>query len=279
MVHRAAGMKTTMFAVLALSAFGACAETPAPGNSTGPGGGKADSELTTLEFDADWNETATGALVAGQTIAIEYDLARVTECRGQTNGSEVWGVGGYASFDGGEPVLFAVSRIADGVVVPVTAELDIPAGATGVELWFETSNRWGCHAYDSNENANYEFAIEQGASTIVAAFEADYSESVSGAIRTGDQLVVHYDPARLEECASSQGGRPQWSITGYYQVDGGAVKQLLVTRADGSELVAADPEITVPRGSELALWFESTSVHGCHAYDSDNGANYQLDIE
>jgi uncharacterized protein YraI len=265
---------------LVTSALGACAETPDQTDPLAPnGGGKADGELSTITFDTDWNETASGALVAGSTIAIDYDLDRLTECRGSTGGSDVWGVTGFASFDGGEAVVFGVSRIDGGVTVPVTAELDVPAGASSVAFWFEINNRWGCHAYDSNMSANYGFAIEQRAGTTVAAFEADYSESVSGPIRAGDQLVIHYATERLDECAGTYMATAAWGITGYYQVDGGAVKSLSVARADGPDLVPTDPEITVPRGSDLAVWFEATSRWGCHAYDSNLNANYHYEID
>ena len=53
----------------------------------------------------------------------------------------------------------------------------------------------------------------------------------------------------------------------------------MVSRADGETLVASDPQVTVPRGHDLALWFEATSVWGCHAYDSAYGANYHVTIE
>ena len=264
--------------VLATALVTACAAAPDPAANPGAGG-KADGELTTVVFDTDWRETADGELVAGSTIRIDYDLDRLTTCRGETNGSEVWGVSGFASFDGGAPQTYGVSRLSSGKVVPVVAELDVPAGAESVELWFQINNRWGCNAYDSNEGRNYQFAIAQRADTAILAFEADGSEELSGSIRTGDQLVVHYDPARLDECASTMNGYPQWNVTGYYQVDGGSVKTLSVARADGGNLVPSDPEVTVPRGSEIALWFEATNRYGCHAYDSENGANYRYDIE
>lgn len=101
----------------------------------------------------------------------------------------------------------------------------------------------------------------------------------SPAVKAGDQLLVHYAPERLAECAASTGGKAAWSITLNYQVDGGTVKKVLVTRADGPDLVPSDPEITLPRGRDLALWFDATNRFGCHAYDSNDGANYHIEIE
>jgi Family of unknown function (DUF6209) len=70
-----------------------------------------------------------------------------------------------------------------------------------------------------------------------------------------------------------------WSVTLFYQVDGGAKKQLLVTRAHGADLESSDPEVTVPRGRDLAMWFEAVNRWGCHAYDSAFGANYHIAIK
>ncbi len=70
-----------------------------------------------------------------------------------------------------------------------------------------------------------------------------------------------------------------WGITLHWQVDGGAVHDVSAARADGSFLAPADPVITMPHGHDLALWFEATSVYGCHAYDSDSGANYHVAID
>ena len=68
------------------------------------------------------------------------------------------------------------------------------------------------------------------------------------------------------------------SLDRSYQVDAGPVESVLVTTANGLELVAADPEIVVPSGHDLTVWFEGVNVWGCHEYDSDYGANYHFSI-
>ena len=266
------------FLATALVTLAACADAPED-DLTGGAGGKADEDLTTLTFADDWSEAASGPLVAGLPIRIDYDLDRLTDCRGSTNGSDVWAITGFASFDGGEPQTFAVTRLVDGRAVPVEAELAIPARAATVEFWFTSSNRWGCNAYDSNEGANYRFDIEARPDVAYAAFEADGSEDLPRMVYAGDQLLVHYAPERLAECAGSSGGNAAWSVTMRYQVDGGAIQQALVTRADGPDLVSSDPEISIPRGRNITLWFEATNRWGCHAYDSNGGANYLIAIE
>lgn len=268
--------------ILALSfatSLVACAADGGHDDGLGGAGGKADAETATLEFGDDWSETQTGDLVAGAPVRIAYDLDRLQDCRGSTNGSEVWGVTGYASFDGGEPVTFSLSRLDAGEVVAVDAELEVPADAESVALWFSVSNRWGCIAYDSNMDANYAFDVSPSSRGPVLSFDADYTESQSGALVAGSQAVVHYDPERLATCAASSGGNAKWSVTMHYRVDGGATKTLLVSRAEGAELVAADTAFTVPRGRELEVWFSATSVYGCNEYDSNLGANYAFEIE
>jgi hypothetical protein len=264
---------------LATSLAACVADDQTTGEASG-GGGKADGQTPVIVFDLDWNETKTGRLLAGDRMQIQYDLDRLTQCRGRTNGSDVWGVTGYASFDGRTPVTFALSRIdAGGNVQPVLATVDIPANTTDVAMWFSINNRWGCIAYDSNENRNYMFDIEGGASGAVLSFNADWNEVQSAAIRPGDTIVVHYEPERLAQCASSRAGNATWSVTAFWRVDGGTTKSLTVTRSEGSSLVAADPTITVPRGGDLEMWFQATNISGCNAYDSNLDANYHFAIE
>lgn len=263
---------------LLATVLAACA-TDTANDDLATGGGKADGATPTISFAGDWSERLNGDLLAGSAVRISYNLDRLPDCRGSSGGSEVWGATGYASFDGAEPITFAVSQLVGGRVKASTASLEIPAGASSVDLWFASNNRWGCIAYDSNQGANYHFEISRGADGAVLSFDADWSESQSAAIRAGDAVVVHYDPARLAQCQYSSGGRAGWSITAHYKVDGGATKSLLVTRAEGSTLVPADPTITIPRGRNLSLWFDATSAYGCHAYDSNMNANYQFSIQ
>jgi len=254
-----------------------CAADPVATGASG--GGKADGDLPTITFAGDFTESQQGDLLAGDGMRIAYDLGRLAACHAESNGSDVWGASGSAQFDDAAPVTFAVSRLDRGRVVPVVAELQVPASATRVQLWFTVSNTFGCVAYDSNSGQNYAFDIDRHGLGAVLGFDADGTQSQSAAIHAGDQVVVHYDPQRLATCAGSTGGHAAWGITGHWQVDGGTVHDVMVSRADGSTLVAADPTITIPRGHDLALWFEATSVWGCHAWDSANGANYHATIE
>src|SRR4051812_30871566 len=241
LLQSAPGMKLPL--ATALVTLAACAQAPDPDAATGGAGGKADGSSTRLTFSEDFSEKASGPLVAGSTISISYDLDRITDCRGSTGGSEVWGTTAYVKI-GSTTKELALSRLSNGKVVPVEAELQLPSNATSIELWFANSNRWGCIAYDSNNGANYAFDVApRSGGGSVLAFDADWSESQSDAIHAGDEVVVHYAPERLSTCAGSSGGHAAWGITGYWQVDGGTAHSLMVTRAQGAELVAADPTI------------------------------------
>jgi hypothetical protein len=241
--------------------------------------GKADGQQVTVTFADDFSETVDGPLVAGSRVRIRYDLDRATICRGFTNGSDAWGVSGFASFDGADPVVFSVSQIVDGTTTEVTPDLSIPHGASRVELWFENTDVFGCHAFDSNESANYAFDIERNDDLALLTFDGDFGETQSGDLRANGRVVLHYDPVRLEQCAASSGGMAKWSITAHYAVDGGPEKTTLVTRADGPDVVASDPTIAIGAGRELSLWFDATSVFGCHAVDTNFEAHYRFAID
>jgi len=264
----------SLFATLLASA---CATSPA--DPTAGAGGKADGHTAELSFGADFSETLSGTLLAGDAVRVTYALDRLTACRSESAGSDQFGVTGYAQFDDAPPVSFAVSRLANGKAVPVSAELQLPASASHVALWFAINDVYGCVAYDSNDSANYGYDIDRHGLGAVLAFDATGEPSQSGALHAGDAIVVHYAPERLSQCAGESAGHAAYGITGYWQVDGGATHTVSVTRSEGEALVAGDPQITLPRGHELALWFDSSNVWGCHAYDSANGANYRFAIE
>jgi hypothetical protein len=204
--------RTSAMLFLATSLAACVANDPTTDEATGAGG-KSDGQSPTIVFDDHWSETASGTLLAGDKVRVDYDVDRLQTCRGTSGGNDQWGITGYASFDGAAPVVFGVTQLQGGRAIPVIASIDIPANATSVDFWFAINNRWGCIAYDSNENQNYRFAIKRGATGAVLAFEADWSETQSDAIHAGDTVILHYDPARLAQCASSSGGHATWSIT------------------------------------------------------------------
>ena len=256
----------------------ACATDATSAANEAEGGGKADGSEPTISFQADYTQSASGTLLAGSTARVHYDLDRLQTCRGESNNSDVWGVTGYALFDDGTQTQFALSNLVGGKATPVDAELELPASASGVQLWFSISNEWGCIAYDSSYGSNYGFAIDRHGLGATLDFAADGSFTQSGAIHAGDQIVVHYSPDRLKQCQAQSNEMAAWGIAMHWQVDGGAVHDAYAARANGSYLAPADPVIAVPSGHDLALWFEATSIYGCHAWDSSYGANYHATI-
>ena len=53
----------------------------------------------------------------------------------------------------------AVARASDGELVATDASFVVPRGA-GLDIWFEATNRYGCHATDATADAPYHFTIE-----------------------------------------------------------------------------------------------------------------------
>ncbi|MBG0567074.1 DUF6209 family protein [Actinoplanes aureus] len=108
-------------------------------------------------FRADWSESVTGPIRAGHGLAVQYDTARLPQCRETHNGVPAWRIDVFYRFDGGP----AQSRALTGDNgEPVPATVDIAHGSQRVELWFQvTGQRSGCTAYDSDFGANYAYAI------------------------------------------------------------------------------------------------------------------------
>ena len=102
---------------------------------------------------------------------------------------------------------------------------------------------------------------------------------LTGSFATGRSARIVYDADRMPTCRGEQGGAPAWSVTGYYRIDGGATQSFAAAghRPDGS---TAPVRITLPNtyASRIDFWFENSNVWGCHAWDSNNGANFGFDI-
>lgn len=109
-----------------------------------------------IRFKSDWTTSVDGLVHAGEDVLVAYDAARVT-CRSSYNGNEAWGLTLSASIDHGasssqdlaKPVL---SRRALGL-----GRVTLPHGSHHLEIWFENTDTYGCHAWDSRYGANYVF--------------------------------------------------------------------------------------------------------------------------
>lgn len=116
------------------------------------------SSGATITFGEDFSESVSGPLTKGQTVKIDYDEDRLTQCRGTQGGYLQWTITGYYKIDGGPTKTFAVA----GNMAPQKPELPkIELYARGeLELWFQNNNKWGCNAYDSNYGNNYVFEVK-----------------------------------------------------------------------------------------------------------------------
>ncbi len=113
-------------------------------------------------------------------------------------------------------------------------------------------------------------------SEAVVTFAADWSVTVAGALREGGTLRIAYDAARTA-CTGSRYGRPAYAVQAHWRIDGGEVSTLVVAGHE-SYPGALDPVIELPRRGALELWFESSDAWGCHAWDSNFGANYRFEV-
>ena len=105
-----------------------------------------------LIFAADFTVAQDGALDPGGQVRVEYDDARLPSCRGTQNGYQVWDITAHARWQ-------PSGALVDGSVRDGAATFDVPDGATALELWFENTSIYGCHAWDSAYGANYRFDV------------------------------------------------------------------------------------------------------------------------
>lgn len=115
-----------------------------------------EAALTTsrIVFTAGWEENVEGKLRAGDAIELVFDESRLASCRGEQNGIPQWAITAYYRVDGGEIHTVPVAGLNAGSSVAI-----VPSTKGTLEIWFEETNRWGCHAYDSNLGENYSFTL------------------------------------------------------------------------------------------------------------------------
>ena len=108
------------------------------------------------------------------------------------------------------------------------------------------------------------------------SFAADFSETLNGSLEAGDRVSISYDPDRTP-CTGFKYGQPAYSVLAHWRIDAGEVHTVQVAGFE-SHPGAIDPSFVVPTAGDLELWFESSDVWGCHAWDSDYGANYHFPV-
>jgi hypothetical protein len=276
-------MRISALAPLAilLLLLGACTGEDAGGPGGDGLGGKTDEWAppggATIVFSGDWSETVTGTLRAGGALRIRYDADRLPECRGEMGGRPQWAISASASVDGADADVVSLAAGDDGLL---EGTLDALPDGEDLAIWFTVTNRWGCVGYDSDYGNDYHFSLGAApeGDVVVLEFDASWESRLSAPIHAGDELHVSYDMARLPDCRGTMYGRPAWSITGWYAVDGGTARPFEVSRVEGDQRIPQEAVIEVPDGDELAFWFEITNRWGCHGYDSNLGGNWIFPI-
>jgi hypothetical protein len=270
--------KKMMMLAVAMCAAACGAET-----TDATSGDEADvTSDATIKLTSDFKTTIAGRAKAGGGLRVEYALDRLPQCRGNVGGGGPgWNITGFYSENGGAAKTFEVSALTpdgkDRVAKPARVVL---ANGGDVALWFQVTSRWGCSEYDSQFGQNFHVDVagappEAGASIV---FAKDGTVDKQGTLRAGGKVKVRYEQDRLPQCRRTQAGNPQWNISGFASL-AGAQQTFSTGRPDGSDREAIDAILDLPRSGELALWFEVTSIGGCHEVDSKSGQNYRFAVE
>lgn len=278
-------MRPLNVALIALALLGCAADTTGAGGSgtdVGPAGGKADDDsLVTLTFSSDWSEDQSGSLRAGAAARIEYDLERISDCRGEQGGIPQWGATAVYWGDDGEEHTVGLTEIAGNEIRATDAVITVPEGES-LQMYFYVSNRWGCIAYDSDFGANYTYDVEPRPTAAVLTFGDDFAEPrLEGTLRAGGAVVIEYDIERLTECRSTRGAYPVWDVTVRYLFDGyGREQEASLTRSatTGREPAPASIHLPVDAG-QLELSFRNFDIYGCEAWDPALGDRYVFPLE
>ena len=129
-------------------------------------------QRATLQFLVGWKQSQQGQIRPGVKLVVEFDPARLPQCRQSSHGAQVWDIDvgmifhpGGQRFDGS--VMKKVRMPNNGPIVslePQPYEVTVPADATHVEMWFHnyTTIGHGCEAWDSRYCQNYWFTVARG---------------------------------------------------------------------------------------------------------------------
>ncbi len=197
-----------------------------------------------LEFRRDYEEIQHGAIVPGGVMVVEYDPMRMTECIGDTYmGQATWNTWAYGRFEpSGETFAGSVVDCGDEACMAPSAlplEVDVPADATGVELWFNTAGRSCGSHWDSNYGANYRFDTD--ASPLDPAWAGDAGYTLSRGMDSRVEGIP--DPLVIDSWDITRADRRRLDAEVYVQgvTDGSERDELILAQAwvsrDGAEPV------------------------------------------
>lgn len=117
----------------------------------------------TFAAGGEWAPALDGAVRRGGALVVEYDPARLPQCRTSYLGNPTWSIIAHLRFDDGREAARNVAGTIPYAGGPVA--FAIPEDATGAELWFENVGHYPgdptpCRAWDSAHGANYRLPIE-----------------------------------------------------------------------------------------------------------------------
>jgi hypothetical protein len=146
----------------------------------------------TIDFKGDYRIVQRGALVRGGHVTINYDLSRLTSCRGTHNGFRFWSMEASIRFLPSGLVSTGTVVAGQGEAFPF--EADIPDGTQSAELWFHNQVPGSCDAWDSNYGRNYQFPV--GAQPPAIGWAGDWGSSFS---RSCEHQSGVPEPAVIDE--------------------------------------------------------------------------------
>lgn len=270
-------MKRTMMLGLTMLAAACSAET-----SNGTTGDEANvTGGARLALTGDFKTSFTGTAKAGAPIRVDYALERLPKCRGNSSGAPGWNIYGYYSENGGAAKSFEVTALtADGKDRVAKTATFTPSQGGDVAVWFQSTSVFGCTEYDSQYGQNFHLDVAGAPPDANASitFKADGSVDQEGTLHAGAKVKVRYEQDRLPQCRQTQGGSPVWNISGYASIDGAQALAFSTGKPVGGDREAIDVLVDLPKAGTLALWFDVTSISGCHEVDAKGGANYSFPI-
>lgn len=267
---------------LSLAAIATACTAQSPDAATGGDEAEVNAATTKLVFAKDKAVEQSGTVTVGQSFEVDYDLSRLGSCRGNVGGGGPgWNISGFYQENSDAPHSFEVTKLsADGKDRVSKPALIKPSQGGKLQIWFQVSSVFGCSDYDSNFGANYQVDVTGGSAPEdlpTITFPKSGDPTVSGELKAGGKAKIHYEQARMSKCAASQGGHPVYGISGT-AMQGDKKQPFDTGRSEGEDRVTVDAIIDTAAG-DLALWFETTSIYGCHDVDSLGGQNYHFNVQ
>ena len=151
-------VKATLISVGFAALVGCAAPSPTTDDSTSSTSSSELNEAGTLTFKADFTTASSGTLQKGKKVRVDYDVNRLTACRGDFMGNPGWSITGFWQIGTGDVHSFEAGGFSP---TGHTAEPVLTLDQSGdLQIWFQNNSRWGCNAYDSNFGSNYHFTVK-----------------------------------------------------------------------------------------------------------------------